>query len=118
MSRRSIATHETRPHRTAGSAADTAHRLLALFREDAAKIQQLGRAAANALRVFDALRARPLTTIPDLAARTGASYPTIARAIRSLERLGIIREITGRKRERVSSYHRYLGILSEGTEPL
>ena len=43
---------------TAGSAVDTAHRLLALFRDDAARVQTLGRAAANALRVFDALRDR------------------------------------------------------------
>jgi hypothetical protein len=29
-----------------------------------------------------------------------------------------VREITGRKRERVFAYARYLDILNEGTEPL
>ena len=103
---------------TAGSAMDTAHRLLALFRDDAARVQTLGRAAANALRVFDALRDRPLATLNDLTERTGASYPTVARAVEALENLGIVREITGRKRERVFAYMRYLDILNEGTEPL
>ena len=103
---------------TAGSAVDTAHRLLALFRDDAARVPTLGRAAANALRVFDAFRARPLATLPALTEQTGASYPTVARAVEALENLGIVREITGRKRERVFAYTRYLDILNEGTEPL
>ena len=103
---------------TAGSAVDTAHRLLALFDEDAAGVRTLGRAAANALRVFDALRNRPLADLNALTERTGASYPTVARAVEALENLGIVREITGRKRERVFAYTRYLDILNEGTEPL
>lgn len=103
---------------TAQSAVDTAHRLLALFRDDAVQVQSLGRAAANALRVFDAFRRRPLSTIGALAERTGASYPTVSRSVDALERLGIVREITGRKRERVFAYSRYLDILNEGTEPL
>jgi Fic family protein len=103
---------------TAGSAVDTAHRLLALFREDALRVQSLGRAASGALRVFDALRDRPLANLNALTERTGASYPTVARAVEALEDLGIVREITGRKRERVFAYTRYLDILNEGTEPL
>jgi hypothetical protein len=35
-----------------------------------------------------------------------------------LVRLGIARELTGKKRDRVFAYDRYLAILSEGTEPL
>lgn len=102
----------------ATSAVQTAHRLLALFRDDAARVQMLGRAAANALRVFDALRGRPLANLNALTERTGASYPTVARAVEALENLGIAREITGRKRERVFAYTIYLDILNEGTEPL
>jgi DNA-binding MarR family transcriptional regulator len=43
---------------------------------------------------------------------------TVSRAMESLEALGIVKEITGRKRERVFSYARYLDIPNEGTEPL
>ena len=41
------------------------HRLLTLFHEDATRVRTLGRAAANALRVFDAFRNLPLA--PDQA---------------------------------------------------
>jgi Uncharacterized conserved protein len=103
---------------TAAGAVDTAHRLLALFRDDTARIQALGRSAANTLRVFGALRRRPLARIDALATQTGIAYPTAARAIEALERLGIVREITGRKRERVFAYAHYLDILNEGAQPL
>jgi len=101
---------------TARGAVDTAHRLLALFADDAAKLHRLGRSAANALRVFDAMRRRPLTTIEILAAQTGVSYPTAARAVDALVRLDILHEITGRKRDRVFAYRAYLKILNEGAE--
>ncbi len=103
---------------TATGAVETAHRLLALFREDAERVRNLGRATANTLRVFDALRARPLATINDIATRTGIAYPTAARAVDALVRSGIVREITGRHRDRVFAYDRYLAILNEGAEPL
>ncbi len=103
---------------TAGAAVQTAHRLLALFGSDAERMQSIGRAAASALRVYDAFCDRPLSTIAALAEQTGASYPTVSRAVEELERLRIVREITGRKRGRVFAYTRYLDILGEGTEPL
>lgn len=101
---------------TATGAVETAHRLLDLFQTDAERTRSLGRAAANALRVFDALRARPVTTINDVAVRTGVAYPTAARAVAALEGLGIVSEITGRSRDRVYVYDRYLSVLSEGAE--
>ena len=33
-------------------------------------------------------------------------------------RLGVVREITGRQRNRLYAYDRYLAILSEGAQPL
>lgn len=103
---------------TAAGAVDTAHRLLGLFRADAERVQSLGRSAANALRVFEAFRRRPLATLPVLAGQVGISYPTAARAVAALEQLGIVREITGRRRERVFAYDRYVAVLNEGAEPL
>lgn len=103
---------------TATGAMDTAHRLLALFDADAARVRALGRTAANALRVFDVLRERPVASIQLLADRAGVSFATAARLIDALAGLGIVREITGKKRERVFAYQAYLDILNEGAEPL
>lgn len=101
---------------TAQSAVDTAHRMLRVFEEDAARVADLGRRAPNALRAFDAFRRRPVRNIAAIAATTGASLPTVSRAVESLVELGIVREITGRKRERAYCYGRYLEILNAGTE--
>jgi len=100
---------------TAQSAVDTAHRMLRVFVEDAARVADLGRRAPNALRAFDAFRRRPVRNIAAIAATTGASLPTVSRAVESLVELGIVREITGRKRERAYCYGRYLEILNGGT---
>ena len=44
--------------------------------------------------------------------------PTVTRALAALEKLGIVRETTGRRRGRVFCYDASLKILAEGTEPL
>lgn len=103
---------------TANGAVETTHRLLDVFREDQERVRGLGRAAANALRVFNILGTRPLASINDLAERAGMAYPTASRAVGALEELGILREITGRRRGRVYAYTRYVELLNEGAEPL
>ena len=50
--------------------------------------------------------------------RIGLSPPTVNAALADMERLGIVTEVTGKKRNRVFSYRAYLDILSEGTAPL
>ena len=98
---------------TAAGAVNTANRLLALFMKDAERIRGLGRSAGSALRVFEALRHRPVAGIDHLARHAGVSFPTASRMIESLERLGIVTESTGRRRNRVYSYEAFIAILSE-----
>ena len=103
---------------TAAAAVETAHRLLALFRGDEQRLAAEGRSATSALRVYGALRARPVATIQDLCARAGLTFPTAAKAVAVLISTGIARELTGGRRNRVFAYDQYLKILNEGTEPL
>lgn len=102
---------------TADGAVATARRLAAMFEEDRARIQAHGRRAGSALRVHEALKARPLVTLQDAGQRAGLSFPASAAGMALLSDLGIIRELTGKKRNRVFAYSGYLSILSEGTEP-
>lgn len=60
----------------------------------------------------------PFLTSNQLVQKTGLSAPTVNAALADLEKMGIVKEVTGRKRGRVFSYQRYLAIFSEGTEPL
>lgn len=101
----------------AESAVATAGRLDLLFRRDRERILPVGRRAGSALRVHDALKHRPLTTVQQAVERTGLSTPTAGSALALLVELGIAREITGHKRNRIFAYREYLAILSEGTEP-
>ena len=101
---------------TAEGAVSTAQRLLSLFQEDQAKIQQTGRAAGSALRVHQALQEHPIASRQELAKRTKLSFPTVTAGIQVLERIGVVRELTGKKRNRLFGYDQYLAILGEGTE--
>ncbi|MDK2745673.1 MAG: Fic family protein [Nitrospira sp.] len=103
---------------TAQGAVSAAQRLVELFSSDEGKIQKSGRAAGSALRVHSALRERPIISLTDICRRTGLSFPAATNGMALLEKLGTIRELTGRQRNRLFAYDRYLQILSEGTEPL
>jgi cell filamentation protein, protein adenylyltransferase len=103
---------------TADVAVATARRLGALFEEDRARIKETGRKAGSTWRVHDALKSRPILGIADAATRTGLSFPTVASALETLLKMGVAREITGRQRNRLFAYDRYLEILNEGTEPI
>lgn len=103
---------------TATAAVTTAQRLVALFSDDRTRILTLGRSAGSVLRVFDALRERPIATAGTLATNSTLALPTVNSALERLQQLGIVHEITGRKRDRMFSYASYVQILSEGTEPL
>jgi len=101
---------------TAEGAVTTAQRLGSLFLEDAEKIQQEGRAAGSALRAHQVLKERPITTLQEVAERSGLSFPAASAGMQVLERLGVARELTGKKRNRLFGYDSYLAILNEGTE--
>lgn len=101
---------------TAGSAVSTAQRLRVLFQRDHDRIATAGRRRGSALRVHEALKARPLASINDVCERTGLSFPAAGSAMDLLGALGVTREITGKERNRIFAYDQYLAILSEGTE--
>ena len=103
---------------TANDAVQTARRLVDLFEHDTRRAEEVGRTAANVLRVLTALRQRPVLGIPQLCQRTGMTFPTAAKAMQKLVEIGIARELTGQRRNRVFAYGAYLDILSEGGEPL
>jgi Fic family protein len=102
----------------ADGAVATAESLGEMFRTDRAKVQAVGRRAGSALRVHDALKARPIQSMSRVRDTTGLSFPGVSTAMDLLIDLGIARELTGKRRNRLFVYDRYLATLSEGTERL
>lgn len=103
---------------TARQAADTAVQILHLFDADRKKIRATGRKAASSLAVHEYLQAHPLTKIGPAARDLKLSIPTVTSALETLTKIKIAKESTGKRRDRLFAYPRYLNILSEGTEPL
>ena len=82
------------------------------------KIEALGRPASSVLRVFQHAQTHPILSIGATAEKTAISFPTVSSAVEHMRRLGLLREITGKRRKRLFVYNAYLAILSEGTEAL
>jgi len=101
---------------TANGAVQTAKRLVALFENDSVRLKEAGGNVSTVLHVHDAFRKRPLLNVNGAARLTELSFPTVSKAIDALIKLGIVRELTGRKRNRVFAYHEYMSTLLEGTE--
>lgn len=101
---------------TANQAATTASRLLQVFQQDRARLHALGRRGVSAIRLHDILQKQPVVTVPRLTSKFGFTAPTANSALAVLIEQGIVREITGYRRNRVFSYAEYLRTLNEGTE--
>ncbi|MGN2391023.1 Fic family protein [Pelomicrobium sp. G1] len=100
----------------AEGAVSTAERLSELFRTDRGRIEAACRRAGSALRVHEALKARPILSMPDVCNATRLSFPAASSAMELLCGLGIAKELSGKRRNRLFVYDRYLAILNEGTE--
>ena len=103
---------------TAAEVSRSVTRSLTLFARDRKKIQQLGRASSSALRVQEYMQKRPIANIAAVSKSLGLSVPTVTAALHHLSRLGIAKEMTGHRRNRMFSYSKYLEIVSAGTEPI
>jgi Fic family protein len=103
---------------TANQAFEAATSIVDLFKADRERITAESERAGSALRVHDFLQQNPFATAGLLMERTGLTAPTVNAALADLVRLGIVQEVTGRRRGRVFGYRAYLDILNEGTAPL
>ena len=102
---------------TAEAAVVTARRIVDLFEDDRRKIQGHRRGVGSALKLHPSLQQRPVVSVPLLVEATDLSAPTVGAALRMLQRLEIVRELTGKRRNRLFGYDQYVALLAEGTQP-
>jgi Fic family protein len=100
---------------TSDSATQTARSLTALFARHRALLAD---ETATVLRLHERLQQHPVISVMAAAQTLNVSHPTATKALKTLERHGIVREMTGGDYRRLYAYSEYLAILGEGTEPM
>ncbi len=102
---------------TAQHGVETAQQLTRLFEVDRQRIAVSGRRANSAIRAHHEFMQRPLLTISAVRDGTKLSFSAADAAVQHLEGLGIVEEITGRRRDRRYVYSDYLNTLNEELNP-
>ena len=78
--------------------------------------QNMGRAAGNGLRILDRMFERPLFRVKDIRELLGITSTGAGNLVSRLEGLGLIREVTGRKRHRIFRHEPYLALFRDPPE--
>ena len=89
-----------------------AQALHALIGRDRSLINTHDRPTVAAIRLLDCLPSNPVVTVSRASEVLGLTAPPTRKAIELLESLGVLREITGKQRDRVYAYHEYMQILT------
>ncbi len=103
---------------SATQALQSAQNINVLFESDLAQIRRLGRARFSCESALEYLKRLPQVSVPQLAAALNWTAPTARSALNQLVDLGILMEISGKKRDKRYVYRKYLDLLTSGTEPL
>lgn len=97
-------------------ATDVAQKILKLQAAHRELIQQNMRSTPHALLLLDELYTRPITSVSEVAKRTGVSFPTANDLIKKFVKFQLLKELTGKQRNRLYVYYPYMDLLSEGIE--
>ena len=100
----------------AKESAETADRAVKTFAADRRKLEALGKASSSALKIHGLLEKHCLLSLATARTELGLSLPTVTHAMTRLQRLGIVHEISGKRRKQVFSYHAYWKLISKGME--
>jgi len=99
----------------ASDATNTARRILQLNDEHRTLIHaHTGKAAGRALLLLERLFLRPYVSVRDVQEMVDVSYSNANNLVTQLCTLGVLEEITGRRRYRMFRYERYLALFKEG----
>ena len=101
---------------TATQAVNTAKKLLALAEEDGQRIADMKRISGSAHLVHKSMLEHPMASPNRVQQKTRLSPATVNTCLRELEKVGILKEITGKKRNRIYSYVAYIDIMNQGIE--
>lgn len=97
-------------------AAQTAQRIMALQESDKNRLFGAGVASPLAVVLLDKLFSFPIVRVPEVKKMLHTSYETANSLVKKFEKAGILREVTGGRRNRLFAYTEFLNIIEEGTK--
>ena len=96
----------------AGDAEKNIIEVASLVATDRRRLLQSAKAGPTSYRLFEVLPMMPRFTIERVRQQLDTSFPTATAAVKALEELGIVAEMTGQKKNRSYSYQAYVELLS------
>ncbi len=99
----------------ATAAADAEHGIVdvaSLVTADRKRLLESSKAGPISYRLFERLPLMPRFSVEQVRQRLETTFPTASAAVKLLEELGIVVELTGQKKYRVYSYQAYVELLS------
>jgi len=103
--------------KTSESAIATTKNILNLQEKDQRKLYT-HTSSIIAVQLLDHLFYVPILSVQTVQQVLKISYPSANKLIADFIKIGIVKEVTGKKRDKRYAYSAYLDILSEGTQPL
>jgi Fic family protein len=95
---------------TATKGRETFHKILMLRTQAEQSLLHLGKRAPNARLALNLLYKQPIVSATDIEEKLAVSTPTAHTLIRELEKLNLLREVTGQQRGRLYTFERYLNL--------
>jgi len=93
----------------------TAQRMFALLNRNRQDLLTHSKVTLPAVRLFDQLPTHPIVTLGSAMELLSTTKPTASKAIDALQQAKILREVTGKQRDRIYAYHGYLELLTKDT---
>ena len=103
-------------YETAHQAFETAQNIVALFDEDKNKIKKMKKDKAGVLKTYHYLKKHPISNTKKIGLAVQSSHQTVLRALKTLEHIGLVKELTGKYSNKIFVYKNYINIINKGTE--
>ena len=103
-------------YETSNQAFNTAQKIVSLFENDEEKIKNLNKDTAGVLKTYNSLKKSPISNTKKIVKSSQSSLQTVLRSLRTLEEIGLVKELTGRHNNKIFIYKNYINIINQGTE--
>ncbi|MFC1631255.1 Fic family protein [Candidatus Omnitrophota bacterium] len=94
-------------------AVETSHKIINLQKEDKAKIEQTHKKPSKLVLFHEKLFERPIVSIKDIAGMMNVTFPTAKDICLKFVKLSILKEATGKERNKIYVYKNYVDILKQ-----